>query len=65
MANISVTSKLVVPLAIWGQQPPTHCISCLEMSPDQSVLATGSNDGQICLWYVDTDMTVSITLRYL
>ena len=59
MTSLNVTSKLVVPLAIWGQQAPTHCISCLELTPDQSLLATGSNDGQICLWHVDNDMAVS------
>lgn len=52
-------SNLVVPLVVWGKKPPTHCISSVWMSPGQDCIATGCNDGQICLWDVDSDFKVS------
>jgi WD40 repeat protein len=45
-----MSSSLVVPLVIWGQQAPTHCISSVLMTPDQLHIVTGCNDGQLCLW---------------
>ncbi|KAK2173667.1 hypothetical protein NP493_858g01026 [Ridgeia piscesae] len=52
------SSNLLVPLVIWGNRAPTHCISSLLMTPDQSHLITGCNDGQICVWDVDASWQV-------
>ena len=52
-----LASQLIVPIALWGNEPPTHCISCIYITPDHRVLATGCNDGHIVLWDV-SDETV-------
>lgn len=46
-------TNLVVPVVLWGKNPPTHCISCIFLSADQRTLVSGCYDGQICLWHVD------------
>lgn len=48
-------SSLVVPLVMWGQEPPSHCISALYLMRDQRTLLTGSSDGQVFLWDVAED----------
>ncbi|RWS06823.1 WD40 domain-containing protein-like protein, partial [Dinothrombium tinctorium] len=48
--TIGLSSQLIVPITLWGKQPPTHCISCVYLTPDCRTLITGCNDGQICLW---------------
>ncbi len=50
MAN---TSGLVVPMVMWGRQPPSHCITVLYLLRDQRTLVTGGSDGQVVLWEVD------------
>ncbi|CAB0012718.1 unnamed protein product [Nesidiocoris tenuis] len=52
MAN---SSQLVIPVVLWGKSPPTHCVSCVYLSRDQSTLITGCYDGQICLWQVEPE----------
>jgi WD40 repeat protein len=52
MAGLS--NQLIVPIALWGNEPPTHCISSIFITSDHSTLVTGCNDGHICLWDVDT-----------
>ena len=51
----SFASQLIVPLALWGSEAPTHCISCIHITDDHRTLITGCNDGHICLWDVDTE----------
>ncbi|XP_065202818.1 WD repeat-containing protein 7 isoform X3 [Planococcus citri] len=46
-------TNLVVPVVLWGKNPPTHCISCIFLSDDQKTLVSGCYDGQICIWHVD------------
>ncbi|XP_014253384.1 WD repeat-containing protein 7 isoform X2 [Cimex lectularius] len=57
-------TNLVVPVVLWGKSPPTHCVSCVYLSRDQSTLITGCYDGQICLWQVDPE-TLKMTPRCL
>ena len=51
MAGLS--SQLIVPIALWGNEPPTHCISSIFITSDHTTLVTGCNDGHICLWDVE------------
>ncbi|XP_058988075.1 WD repeat-containing protein 7-like [Musca domestica] len=48
-----VSTNLVVPVVLWGPSAPTHCVSSVYLSDDQTTLATGCYDGQICLWHVE------------
>ncbi|XP_055385792.1 WD repeat-containing protein 7 [Condylostylus longicornis] len=48
-----VSSNLVVPVVLWGSSAPTHCVSSIFLSNDQTTLATGCYDGQICLWKIE------------
>ncbi len=50
---MSAGTNLVVPVVLWGKNPPTHCISCIYLSDDQKTLVSGCYDGQICLWRVE------------
>ena len=43
-------NELIVPVVLWGDRPPTHCISCIHLSRDLHTLVTGCNDGQLILW---------------
>ncbi|KAK3086238.1 hypothetical protein FSP39_015629 [Pinctada imbricata] len=49
---MATSSNLVVPIVLWGRDPPTHCISAILMTPDQKNIVTGCNDGQIGVWDV-------------
>ena len=48
------SSSLVIPLVMWGPHPPAHCVSALYLLRDQKTLVSGSFDGQVFLWTVDT-----------
>uniref|UniRef100_A0A0K8T9A7 WD repeat-containing protein 7 n=1 Tax=Lygus hesperus TaxID=30085 RepID=A0A0K8T9A7_LYGHE len=52
---MATNSQLVIPVVLWGKSPPTHCVSCVYLSRDQSTLITGCYDGQICLWQVEPE----------
>ncbi|OQV20247.1 WD repeat-containing protein 7 [Hypsibius exemplaris] len=43
-------NSLTVPIILWGNKCPTHCVSSILISRRQDFLVTGSHDGQICLW---------------
>lgn len=51
--TVGVSNQLIVPITLWGNEPPTHCISCIFVTPDQKTIVTGCNDGHICLWSVE------------
>ncbi|XP_046440938.1 WD repeat-containing protein 7-like isoform X2 [Daphnia pulex] len=44
---------LVIPLMLWGESSPSHCISAIQISHDHCTLVTGSHDGQLCVWVMD------------
>ncbi len=41
---------LFVPLALWGNAPPSYGISCLSYSEKDNIIVTGSRLGQLCIW---------------
>jgi len=47
---MSQSSSLVVPIVLWGKDPPTHSISSIAVKSDLSSLVTGSQDGHIIIW---------------
>ncbi|XP_063439339.1 WD repeat-containing protein 7-like isoform X1 [Mytilus trossulus] len=49
---MSTGGNLVVPMVLWGDNCPTHCISAVLMTPDQRTIITGCNDGQLGIWDV-------------
>ncbi|XP_064640034.1 WD repeat-containing protein 7-like isoform X4 [Lineus longissimus] len=51
-------SNLVVPVVLWGRNPPTHCISAILMTQDEKNIITGCNDGQIAVWDVTEDWKI-------
>lgn len=60
MTVMGLSSQLIVPMSLWGRQPPTHCISTIFLTFDQKTIATGCNDGQICLWDIGPNFSVSL-----
>ncbi|XP_048581651.1 WD repeat-containing protein 7 [Nematostella vectensis] len=45
-----MSSSSVVPVVLWGNHPPSHCISCITTTYDQKTIVTGSSDGQLGIW---------------
>ncbi|KAL4617309.1 WD repeat-containing protein 7 isoform X2 [Arapaima gigas] len=52
-------NSLVLPIVLWGQHAPTHCISSLLVMDDLATIITGCHDGQICLWDMLSDLKIS------
>lgn len=52
--GIPTGGNLVIPVVLWGKQPPSHTISALALSFDRKTILTGSSEGQICLWEYDS-----------
>jgi len=50
-----VSPHLVVPIMLWGETAPSHCISSILISHDHRTLVTGSHDGQLCVWTMDPE----------
>lgn len=50
MTTSTQNNQLIVPIILWGDQPPTHCISCIHITKDFKTVVTGCNDGQLILW---------------
>lgn len=50
---MALANELIIPVALWGSEAPTHCVSCIHITDDQRTLVTGCNDGHVCLWDVD------------
>lgn len=47
-------NQLALPIALWGSPPP-HSVTSILITLNRSVLVTGSNSGQICVWSIETD----------
>lgn len=58
-----MSERLVLPVALWGLNAPTHRISYVHMMHNQKNLITGSQDGQICIWDIEQDPLLTITPR--
>lgn len=55
---MTVSNQLVVPIMLWGNKAPTHCISAVYLTKDEKTIVTGCNDGQICVWDISEDLKV-------
>ncbi|NWS16284.1 WDR72 protein, partial [Pachyramphus minor] len=52
--------KTSVPaVAVWGRRAPSHSITAILITDDQQTIVTGSQEGQICLWDLSSDLEVS------
>ncbi|NXK33773.1 WDR72 protein, partial [Piprites chloris] len=52
--------KMSVPaVAVWGRRAPSHSITAILITDDQQTIVTGSQEGQICLWDLSSDLKVS------
>ncbi|NWR69099.1 WDR72 protein, partial [Centropus unirufus] len=52
--------KVSVPaVAVWGQIAPSHSITAIMITDDQQTIITGSQEGQICLWELSSELKIS------
>ncbi|XP_023789807.1 WD repeat-containing protein 72 isoform X2 [Cyanistes caeruleus] len=52
--------KTLVPaVAVWGRTAPSHSITAVMITDDQQTIVTGSQEGQICLWNLSSDLQIS------
>ncbi|NWI58481.1 WDR72 protein, partial [Calyptomena viridis] len=49
----------VLAVAVWGQTAPSHSITAMMVTDDQHTVVTGSQEGQICLWDLSSDLKIS------
>ncbi|NXM25392.1 WDR72 protein, partial [Oxyruncus cristatus] len=49
----------VLAVAVWGRTAPSHSITAILITDDQQTIVTGSQEGQICLWGLSSDLKVS------
>ncbi|XP_035210198.1 WD repeat-containing protein 7-like isoform X2 [Stegodyphus dumicola] len=55
---MTVSNQLVVPITLWGNRAPTHCISAVYLTRDHKTIVTGCNDGRICVWDVSDNLKI-------
>uniref|UniRef100_A0A8C5JSC8 WD repeat domain 72 n=1 Tax=Junco hyemalis TaxID=40217 RepID=A0A8C5JSC8_JUNHY len=46
-------------VAVWGRTAPSHSITAVMITDDQQTIVTGSQEGQICLWDLSSDLQIS------
>nr|XP_009938526.1 PREDICTED: WD repeat-containing protein 72 [Opisthocomus hoazin] len=46
-------------VAVWGEIAPSHSITAIMITDDQQTIVTGSQEGQICLWDLSSELKVS------
>uniref|UniRef100_A0A674KIZ6 WD repeat domain 72 n=1 Tax=Terrapene triunguis TaxID=2587831 RepID=A0A674KIZ6_9SAUR len=49
----------VLAVALWGKRAPSHSITVIMITDDQQTIVTGSQEGQICLWTLSSDLKIS------
>ncbi|NWW78629.1 WDR72 protein, partial [Climacteris rufus] len=49
----------VLAVAVWGKTAPSHSITAVMITDDQQTVVTGSQEGQICLWDLSSDLKIS------
>ena len=59
------STNLVVPLVMWGKSSPGHCVSCVYLLRDQRTMVTGSHDGQLIIWQLETTDQWNFTPRHM
>uniref|UniRef100_A0A9J2PMT9 Uncharacterized protein n=1 Tax=Ascaris lumbricoides TaxID=6252 RepID=A0A9J2PMT9_ASCLU len=52
MAQNQPSSGLIVPIVLWGKNPPRNRISCIQPLPDGKTIVTGSFDGELIIWEI-------------
>jgi len=58
-------TNLVVPIVMWGRSAPSHCISSVYLLRDQKTMVTGSHDGQVIIWQLDSTDRWNFTPRHM
>ena len=58
-------SNLVVPIVMWGRSAPSHCVSSVYLLRDQRTMVTGSTDGQVIVWQVESTETWEFVPRHM
>ncbi|CAJ0578746.1 unnamed protein product, partial [Mesorhabditis spiculigera] len=48
-------SGLVVPIVLWGKQPPRHRITAIRILSDRTTVITGADNGHIIIWKLQVD----------
>uniref|UniRef100_A0A8C4VW51 WD repeat domain 72 n=1 Tax=Gopherus evgoodei TaxID=1825980 RepID=A0A8C4VW51_9SAUR len=46
-------------VALWGKRAPSHSITAIMITDDQQTIVTGSQEGQICLWTLSSELKIS------
>ncbi|NXU51485.1 WDR72 protein, partial [Turnix velox] len=46
-------------VAVWGKMAPSHSITAIMITDDQQTIVTGSQEGQICLWDLSSELKIS------
>ncbi|XP_074605206.1 WD repeat-containing protein Rbcn-3B isoform X2 [Brevipalpus obovatus] len=62
---VGISSQLIIPITLWGNRPPTHCISSIYLSRDAKILVTGCNDGQLLVWDSTSSSLQSLWPRFM
>lgn len=65
MATMAGATNLVVPVVMWGKSAPSHCISSVYLLRDQRTMVTGSHDGQVIIWQLDSTDKWNFTPRHM
>lgn len=47
-------------VAVWGKIAPSHSITAIMITDDQRTIVTGSQEGQICLWDLSSELKVCV-----
>lgn len=47
-------------VAVWGKIAPSHSITAIMITDDQQTIVTGSEEGQICLWDLSSELKVCV-----
>ncbi|XP_007480041.2 WD repeat-containing protein 72 isoform X2 [Monodelphis domestica] len=52
--------KIFLPaVALWGKKAPSHSITTIMITDDQHTIVTGSQEGQLCLWNLTSELKIS------
>ncbi|XP_068954191.1 WD repeat-containing protein 72 isoform X2 [Petaurus breviceps papuanus] len=46
-------------VALWGKKAPSHSITAIMITDDQHTIVTGSQEGQLCLWNLSSELKIS------
>ncbi|XP_055971643.1 WD repeat-containing protein 72 [Sorex fumeus] len=46
-------------VVLWGKKAPPHSITAIMITDDQQTIVTGSQEGQLCLWNLSSELKIS------